>query len=84
MNTFLENYILSTGMTFRQVAACCGFKSASTVFQHCRGMRTISAESAVKYKEGLGISLSSLRPDLWPPTSPSTPSEPEEVNHGLA
>lgn len=84
MNTILENYLLSKGMTFRQVAACCGFKSASTVFQHCSGARTISAESAVKYKEGLGIPLSSLRPDLWPPASPSTPTEPEEVNHGLA
>ena len=31
----------------------------------CNGTRAISAEDAVRYERGLGISRHLLRPDLW-------------------
>ena len=32
---------------------------------HCNGTRAISAEDAVRYERGPGISRHLLRPDLW-------------------
>lgn len=78
MNTTLEDYRMARGMTFRQMAACCGFKSATTVWQHCCGVRRVSPESAVKYQKSLGIPLSELRPDLWPPAAPNIRTASEE------
>ena len=37
----------------------------ATVWRHCNGTRAISAEDAVRYERGLGISRHLLRPDLW-------------------
>lgn len=74
MKNALEKYREESGMTLSEIAFAAGFRSRSSVFQHCRGSRTISAESALKYSRALGIPLSELRPDLWPPTaSPTTP-----------
>lgn len=73
---FYENHSL----TYVEIAQKVGFKSDATVVQHANGTRGISAESAKKYHERLGIALESLRPDLWPPQGcrcepPSTTTE---------
>lgn len=39
----------------------------STAWRHFSGHREISAEYAMRYHKTLGIPLSDLRPDLWPP-----------------
>ena len=67
MKNAIENFRLSSGMSFQEIADRCAIRSRSTVFQHCNGQRAISAEIAVKYAKALGIPLSELRPDLWPP-----------------
>lgn len=43
--------------------------STATISRHATGARRISAEFAVKYHDTLGIPLSAMRPDLWPPVS---------------
>ena len=55
-----------------------------TLYKQYRGDRNVGVQSALLYEQLLGIPRSELRPDLWPPAAPSTPTEPEEVNHGLA
>jgi DNA-binding transcriptional regulator YdaS (Cro superfamily) len=67
MKNIIEEYRLERGMTFGEMALAAGFRSRSSVFQHCSGARTISAESAMKYFRAFGIPLSEIRPDLWPP-----------------
>lgn len=37
-----------------------------TIWKHCEGMRSISAEMALRYEQTLKIPKSELRPDLWP------------------
>jgi len=65
------------GMTFDEMALAAGFRSRSSTFHHCQGVRAISAESAMKYHHAFGIPLSELRPDLWPP-----PPEPDPTDTG--
>lgn len=67
MKNIIEEYRLRRGMTFGEMARAAGFLSRSSVYQHCSGARSISAESAVKYSRAFGIPLSDIRPDLWPP-----------------
>lgn len=71
------------GFTITDAAARSGLPYV-TVWRHFKKHRVISPEAAIRYNRFLGIPLSSLRPDLWPPAAPSTPSEHEEVSHGLA
>lgn len=67
MKNIIEEYRLRRGMTFSEMARVAGFLSRSSVYQHCSGARTISAESAMKYFRAFGIPLSEIRPDLWSP-----------------
>ncbi len=67
------------GFTITDAAARSGLPYV-TVWRHFKKHRAISPETAIRYNRFLGIPLSSLRPDLWPPTLPSTPTEPEEVD----
>lgn len=56
-----------------------------TLYKQYRGDRNIGVRSALLYEQLLGIPRSELRPDLWPPTSPNTPTEPsKEHAHELA
>ena len=71
------------GFTITDAAARSGLPYV-TVWRHFKKHRVISPETAIRYNRFLGIPLSSLRPDLWPPTAPNTPTEPEEVKHELA
>lgn len=67
----MENPILSyknrRKLTYEQIADMCGLKSKALVNMHCKGVRRISPESALKYHKGLGIPLSAMRPDIWAP-----------------
>ncbi len=67
MKNSLEEYRQANGLTYRTMAERVEGQPFVTVFYHCRGFRQISAESALKYHKALGIPLSDLRPDLWPP-----------------
>ena len=53
-----------------------------TLYKQYRGERNIGVQSALLYERLLGIPRHELRPDLWPPAFPNTPTAPEEVNHG--
>ena len=66
MKNALECYRILHDMTFRTLAARSGI-SVFAVFSHCKGNKKLTAESALKYNRALGIPLSDLRPDLWPP-----------------
>ena len=63
----IKDFYENNSLTYVEIAQRVGFKSDATVAQHVKGTRGISAESAKKYHERLGIALESLRPDLWPP-----------------
>lgn len=52
-----------------------------TIYKQYKGDRNVGVRSALLYESVLGIPRSELRPDLWPPVSPSTPTEPEESHH---
>lgn len=67
MKNIIDAYRKAHGLTYEKMAVLAGFTSRSVVFLHCSGQRSISAESAIKYFRAFGISLSALRPDLWPP-----------------
>ena len=67
MNNPLEDYRQAHGLTYRAMAQRVGGQSYVTTFYHCRGLRQLSAESALRYHHAFGIPLSDLRPDLWPP-----------------
>ena len=74
MTNLIQQYRTRHGLTYGQMAEMAGFSSRSVVYLHCVNKRVISPESALKYSRALGIPLSELRPDLWPPTaSPTTP-----------
>lgn len=73
MNEALKAYIIKNNLTLQEVADRTGLKTPSTVCQHLKGDRKISAQSALAYHKGLGIPLSDLRPDLWP--EPATKEE---------
>lgn len=83
MENALEKYRKKCGLTFGQMAQGAGFKSRSTVLQHCSGSRKVSAEAAIAYSRAFGIELSELRPDLWPPTAPPATS-PEPAVQAVA
>lgn len=63
MNT-LALLINQMGLTPAEASRRTGIAYA-TVWRHCNGTRAISAEDAVRYERGLGISRHLLRPDLW-------------------
>lgn len=75
----LEQFRKASGLTFDEMARLAGFSSRSAVFQHCTGSRRISAESAIRYSRTFGIPLCQLRPDLWPPVSAESVSEPSQA-----
>lgn len=54
------------GKTLSDIARDSGL-STTSVWRHAHGKLKISAESALKYNKALGIPLSAMRPDLWPP-----------------
>lgn len=81
MNT-LKEALDSRGITPNQ-ASKLGL-NYSTVLKTYKGLRSVTPAYAIRYELILGIPRSELRPDMWPPATPNTPSEPEEVNHGLA
>lgn len=56
----------------------------STVRKHWLGERELGLKSVIRYEQILGIPRSELMPELFTPAAPSTPTESEEVNHGLA
>ncbi len=70
MKNALEVFRVAHDLTFPMLASLTGTPSWGTVFKHCHGAR-ISAESAMRYHKTLGIPLSDLRPDLWPPEEES-------------
>lgn len=76
MQNAIKKYRNNTGKTFQELARLTGINSRATVCQHCNGKRGISPDSARKYHQALGIPLSELRPDIWPPTA-TTPTESE-------
>lgn len=86
MQNVIDTYRKTHGLTYAQMALTAGLSSRSVVFLHCRGSRTISAKSALKYARAFGIPLHELRPDLWPPdgltATPTTPPEPERGEGG--
>lgn len=79
MKNALEFFRVTHGMTFRKLTEACGEMSLYAVYRHCRGQK-IPGESAIIYSKKLGIPLSELRPDLWPPAVPNTATERGEGN----
>ena len=61
------------GFPLADAAARAGLAYA-TVWRHVRKHRAISPEAALRYHRFLGIPLSRLRPDLWPPDSSHAPA----------
>ena len=59
MKNALETFRTTRGLTYRELTEACD---------------KIAAESAVVYSRNLGIPLSELRPDLWPPDPAAGPS----------
>jgi len=79
MNTnVLETYRLEQGMTYRDLAKTAGIASHGVVYEHCKGQRNMSAETAKKYHDATGIPLSELRPDLWRSDDDGSESEGED------
>ena len=64
MRNALEQYRVENDLTYGAMASQAQ-TAKGALYQHCQGKRTISAESAVRYHDTLGIPLSELRPDLW-------------------
>lgn len=73
MKNALETFRTTRGLTYRELTEACGGRSLNAVYRHCKGDK-IAAESAVVYSRNLGIPLSELRPDLWPPDPTTGPS----------
>lgn len=48
---------------------------ATTVWRHATGARKVSPELAIQYSRSLGVPLSKIRPDLWPPEPAPSVSE---------
>ncbi len=83
MKNALETFRTTRGLTYRELTEACGGRSLNAVYRHCKGDK-IAAESAVVYSRNLGIPLSELRPDLWPPeeTTSSSPAPAKEKGGG--
>lgn len=81
MKNALETFRLARGLTFRELTEACGGRSLNAVYRHCKGAK-IAAESAIIYSQNLGIPLSELRPDLWPPTSAAPSSTSGSADDG--
>ncbi len=73
MKNALEAFRSARGLTYRELTKVCGGRSLNAVYRHCKGDK-IAAESAVVYSRNLGIPLSDLRPDLWPPEEVPCPA----------
>lgn len=67
MKTILERSRQEKGMSFRALMSVTGITSTGLLHRYCRGEQQIGAEHAVCLHKTLGIPLSDLRPDLWPP-----------------
>ena len=55
------------GLSIRALAIATGMSTAS-IRRHIHG-GSISAQAAIAYSKVLGVPLSALRADLWPPES---------------
>nr|DAZ64196.1 MAG TPA: helix-turn-helix domain protein [Caudoviricetes sp.] len=77
----LEEYRQKHGLTYEQLAKLAGLSARSVAYAHCHGLRTISAESAIKYALTCGISLSKLRPDLWEAGASAPVEDPPPETH---
>lgn len=80
MKNALETFRTARGLTYRELTEACGGRSLNAVYRHCKGDK-IAAESAVVYSRNLGIPLSELRPDLWPPEEGQPPVGPTMPHH---
>ena len=69
MKTYLEEIFAARGWAVAEISRKSGIPH-TTLRQHLKGTRAISAEQALKYERLLDIPRSGLRPDLWPPGSP--------------
>ena len=67
METILERYRQDNRLSFRALMSVTGIGSTGLLYRYCRGEQQIGAEHAVCLHKTLGIPLSDLRPDLWPP-----------------
>ena len=66
MNTTFQQIVHAQGLTAAKASQISGIPYI-TILQHLKGTRGISPQLAQQYQKKLGIPLSSLRPDLWPP-----------------
>lgn len=73
MSTPLNDILRKRGLRIADASRMSGIPYV-TIAQHVRGTRGISAVQAIKYELLLGIPLSELRPDLWPPDPTTGPS----------
>ena len=67
METILERIRQERGLTYDKLRQLTGINSSGLLYRYCHGMQRIGAEHAVQISRCLGVSLSELRPDLWPP-----------------
>jgi len=76
----LESYRTQHSLTFEAMADLSGVDKGN-VNKHCRGLKPIRGESALRYHVDFGIPLPDLRPDLYgdrrPPAQPSPPAQPD-------
>lgn len=65
MKTFRE-ILEARGLTPTQAARESGIPMV-TIAMHYYGQKKVSAASAIRYEEKLGIPREEIRPDYWPP-----------------
>ena len=65
MKTFRE-ILQARGLTPTQAARESGIPMV-TIAMHYYGQKKVSAASAIRYEEKLGIPREEIRPDYWPP-----------------
>lgn len=65
MDNAIETYRKRNKCTYASIAEKVGLSAGAVVYAHCHHLRTISAESAIKYSHKLNIPLHEIRPDLW-------------------
>lgn len=75
MMNALEKFRVEKGLTYEQMANLSGVTKAS-VWKHCRGVAEPDVESVARYMQRLGLTFSLIRPDLWPPSPPASPTMP--------
>jgi DNA-binding transcriptional regulator YdaS (Cro superfamily) len=65
MENHINDFRVDKKLTYKELAEIVNLNPSSVYF-HCSGKRSISAESALLYEKNLGIPRHKLRPDLWP------------------